>query len=149
MTESDKYEHLNSDSNIGKSASPEVKQISNPVNKPKTRAKKDKDAGQVSEQPKCNTCRDSKKLPWTHPAVKEQVLDASNGGGINDEYSCPDCIGQPNTNAMIFEQINGCQNMTIELLNQLKPRTESVECCIVTLKSWQDNNLKYLQKAFE
>ena len=73
---------------------------------------------------------------------------------LNDAMTAPIVVmgfnsEQPNSNAMIFEQINGCQRMTIELLEQLKPNTENVKCCIITLKSWQDNNLKHLQKAFE
>ena len=56
---------------------------------------------------------------------------------------------QPNQNAMIFTQVNGCIEAAERLLEQLVPKTEQVDGCIVTLKSWQDNNLKHLQKAFE
>lgn len=60
--------------------------------------------------------------------------------------NCPD---QPNSNAMIFEQVNGSIKVAFELLGQLKPKTDHVDGCIITLKSWQNNNLKHLQKAFE
>lgn len=56
---------------------------------------------------------------------------------------------QPNTNAMIFEQVTGSIKVALELLRQLRPMTDDVDGCITTLKSWQDNNLKHLQKAFE
>lgn len=56
---------------------------------------------------------------------------------------------QPNSNAMIFEQVNGSTEVSLELLRQLKPKTVHVDICMKILKSWQDNNLKHLQKAFE
>lgn len=39
--------------------------------------------------------------------------------------------------------------MIVKLLNQLMPRTTHVEDCVITHKSWQDNNLKHLKVAFE
>lgn len=56
---------------------------------------------------------------------------------------------QPNPNAMIFEQVNGCCKIIVELLNQLIPKTTHVEDCIITHKAWQDNNFKHLKGAFE
>ena len=56
---------------------------------------------------------------------------------------------QPNLNSMLIGQVNGCIGAAIRLLEQLRPKTEQVDGCITTLKSWQDNNLKHLQKAFE
>lgn len=37
----------------------------------------------------CSTCNGTGKLPWTHPAVKKQVLDINNPE-VEDEYPCPD-----------------------------------------------------------
>ena len=61
---------------------------------------------------------------------------------------CP-LTEQPNTNAMIFEQVNGCCEMITNLLEQLIPKTTHVVDCAITLKSWQDNNLKHLQRAYK
>jgi hypothetical protein len=56
---------------------------------------------------------------------------------------------QPNSNAMIFERVNGSIEVVLERLGQLKPKTVHVDVCMEILKSWQDNNLNHLQKAFE
>lgn len=56
---------------------------------------------------------------------------------------------QPNQNLMTFEQIDGCCDIIEKLLKELVPKTEQVASCITTHKSWHDNNLKHLRKAFE
>ena len=56
---------------------------------------------------------------------------------------------EPNQNLMIFDQINGCCEMIVKLLNQLIPKTAHVEDCITTYNAWRDNNLKHLKGAFE
>ena len=70
---------------------------------------------------------------------------------LEGAIACPDCakIEQPNQNLMIFEQINGCCEMIVKLLNQLIPKTTHVEDCITTHNAWKDNNLKHLKGAFE
>ena len=56
---------------------------------------------------------------------------------------------QPNQNLTILEQVDGCVIEAIGLMGLLRPQTENVKSCIATLKSWRDNNLKHLRKAFE
>lgn len=60
---------------------------------------------------------------------------------------------QPNTNAMIFEQVNGSIKVATELLEQLKTKDTNQETmkhgCIWTLKGWWENNLKHLQRAIK
>lgn len=56
---------------------------------------------------------------------------------------------QPNPNAMVFEQIDGCCDIINKLLKELEPQTESVWCCQVTHDIWRDNDLKRLKGAFE
>lgn len=92
----------------------------------------------MTEQPKCKTCGDTGNI------VKPRT-----GTPSVDYEPCPDCTEQPNSNTMIFEQVNGSIKVAQELLGQLMPKTSQVDGCITTLKSWQDNNLKHLQKAFE
>lgn len=77
----------------------------------------------------------------TKPMTNLDILEMKHG--LNK------AIEQPNSNAMIFEQINGCAEMIINLLEKLTPKTENVESCIITHKAWQNNNLKHLQKAYE
>lgn len=63
------------------------------------------------------------------------------------------CPEQPNTNSMIFEQVDGAIKVVLRLLEQLEVKNTYEKTqkygCIWTLKGWQDNNLKHLQKAFE
>lgn len=60
---------------------------------------------------------------------------------------------QPNTNAMIFEQVNGSIKVAVELLEQLATSDTEEESqkhgCIWTLKGWWENNLKHLQRAIK
>ncbi len=60
---------------------------------------------------------------------------------------------QPNTNAMIFEQVTGSIKVALELLEQLETKDTNEESqkhgCIWTLKGWWDNNLKHLQRAIK
>jgi len=55
----------------------------------------------------------------------------------------------PSQNAMIFEQIEGCCDIIVNLLKELTPQTEDVKGCLITHKSWRVNNLKHLRGAFE
>jgi len=56
---------------------------------------------------------------------------------------------QPNQNLMLIEQVKGCVKVAVGLLEQLKPRTDSVDGCIYKLKEWESDYLRILQKAFE
>ena len=60
---------------------------------------------------------------------------------------------QPDKNALLFEQINGCIKVTVGLLEQLEAKDTNRETqkqsCIWTFTGWRDNNLKHLQKALE
>jgi hypothetical protein len=155
MTEFDNYEHLNSDSNIGK---PELETLDY---KP--------------EQPKCKTCdvcgekwsprhfwyckgKKSTEQPITSKEEAEEV--ARELFKVSEQpVGCPDLetahLGipnkteQPNPNAMVFEQIEGCCDIIDKLLKELKPQTDDVKDCMVTHKSWRVNNLKHLKEAFE
>lgn len=90
----------------------------------------------IPEQPKCKTCNGNKII------IKKQ-------GDITHHEPCPDCQPkQPNKNAMIFDQIDGCCDIIEKLLNELVPKTSQVEGCITTHNSWRDHNLKYLRAAF-
>lgn len=91
----------------------------------------------------CDTCKDE--------GVLVQLTETANIGIIGGyTYPCPDCTPeQPNQNLMLLEQADNCIKVTLGLLEQLKPKTEQVEGCIATLKSWQENNLKHLKGAFE
>lgn len=113
------------------------------------------------EQPKCKMCNDTGRTKVICRPLDEEIPQyvpckyCEKGKEYFDKV-LPDwkkqvrkVPEQPDTNAMIFKQLNGYQNMSIELLGQLKPQTEGVESCIITLKSWQDNNLKHLRGAFE
>ena len=87
-------------------------------------------------KPECDKCDDTGNV----------LKPRKDSAGVDWE-PCPDCLEQPNSNAMIFTQVNGCIDAAERLLEQLVPKTEQVEGCIITLKSWQKNNLKHLQKA--
>ena len=58
-------------------------------------------------------------------------------------------LEQPNENLMLIEQVRGCVKVAVELLEQLKPKTNSVDGCIYKLKEWEGDYLRILQKAFE
>ena len=87
----------------------------------------------------------------TNPIIEPEIRakNSKDAGQHFQESLCRETEPeQPNQNAMIFTQVNGCIEAAERLLEQLVPKTEQVGGCIVTLKSWQDNNLKHLQKAF-
>ena len=82
--------------------------------------------------------------PFTEPETEDLINKV-----VSKHIDGLEPTEQPNQNLMIFEQINDSIEVALELLGQLVPKTEQVDGCIRTLKSWQGNNLKYLQKAFE
>lgn len=103
-------------------SSPEAKEKTTPVFSPVTGPEKDEIAGQPFGPIKCGVA-----VPNKNSKTK----------------------GEINKNLMIIQQVDGACKVALELLAQITPKTSDAEDCIITLKAWQNNNLKHLKGAFE
>lgn len=140
--------------------SPEAKENLTPIIEPKTKVENSEVAGQPLEQPKYETCRYCGAGRVVRPSGEWQYnCHCDEKIPIEQPVGCPDLdamhLGIPNTpeqlnqNTMLLYQTDRVIGVAIGLLGQLKPKTNQVDGCITTLKSWQDNNFKHLKRAFE
>jgi len=102
-------------------------------------------------EPINTNCSECLGQPASAPqeVIEENTLDNEPKIRVKNSKVASQALEQPNQNAMIFEQIDGACKVIIRLLNELRPKTNDAEDCIITHKAWEDNNLKHLIKAYE
>lgn len=121
---------------------------STPIIEPETAAKNSEVAGQPLEQPKCKTCDDTKKTTKPDPDILPVNWAV---------IPCPDCIEQPNQNAMIVKTIQGLMSVINHNLEKLNTNTRMLSChrnslvlqALEDIDIFERTTLFELQKAFE